>query len=54
MIYISEIVRFYGIPFSVNRDRGPPFTSQHFSPLKKVIVLGLILAQHFFPRWMVW
>ena len=45
-LYINEIVRLYGVQFSIISDRGPQSAS-HF---KKVLVLKLTLVQHFIHR----
>ena len=48
-LYINEIVRLYGVQFSIISDRGPQFTSHFWKSLKKVLNTQVNLYTSFHP-----
>ena len=48
-LYISEIVRLNGVPFSITSDRGTQFTSKFWRTLYAELGTGLDLSTAFHP-----
>ena len=49
-LYISEIVRLYGIPVSIVSDRDPRFTSRFWPKLQKALGTTLHFSTAFHPQ----
>jgi len=49
-LYISEIVRLHGVPFSIVFDRDPIFTSRFWESLHKALGIKLRLSSAYHPQ----
>ncbi len=49
-LYISEIVRLHGIPFSITSERDPRFTSRFWKKLQEALGIKLHFSMAFHPQ----